>query len=63
MKDFDTRLFLASFQMSFGGGGIFWGGVGRRQTRVLFGENLCRNEGIGSCWGGADRGEPLNPPM
>ena len=31
---------------------------------VLFGENICKNERIGSCWGGAHiGGAPLDPPM
>ena len=36
---------------------------GRRPpTQALFGENECKNERIGSCWGGRWR-RPLDPPM
>ena len=46
-----------------GGGGrrAVGGGGGRRPpTWVLFGENICENERIGSCWGGRRRRPP--PP-
>ena len=34
------------------------GGEHRPPTQVLFGENVCENKRIGSCWGGA----PAAPP-
>ena len=42
---------------SVGGGADLLGGR-RPLTRMLFGENMCENERIGSCYGGARRQQP-----
>ena len=45
------------------GGGTKPLGGSRPPMRVLFGKNVYENEKIGSCWGGARRRRPLDPPM
>ena len=44
-----------------GGGADLLGGS-QPPMHMLFSENVCVNERIGSCWGGA-AGAPLDPPM
>ena len=39
--------------MSVADPGFSVGGGRQPPTRMLFGQNICRNERIGSCWGGA----------
>ena len=52
------RFTVADPGFPVGGGGAKPLGGRRPLTWVLFGENICENERIGSCWGGARRRRP-----
>ena len=63
-----TKIKYINIIISSGGSRISnWGvnpaGGCRCPTWLLFGENVCENERIGSCWGGDWEGTPLDPPL
>ena len=64
LDTYNIKYFSSGSRISRWGDAEPLGGGGRRPpTWALFGKNICKNERIGFCWGGAPAALPPDPPM